>query len=363
MKIHFRKHCVLCEESILVSFAKFEQPIYECIAIDKTNDSWEIEYGYCENCYSIQLMKLADPSILYDENYFQPPNHTYLWIQHNISFIKFIIDHYNSDINNSIVEIGSSSFCLGKHLIEYYTDYTVFDYSIKQAIKRDNVKYIEGNCEAYEFPENSTIVMSHVFEHLYEPKKFIENCYNNKVKNLFIAIPSMNNVNQLYITNQHTFSYSDNDIEYIFGKFSYKLNDKIMWDSVDNSFPCLFFHFIRYEQELTIKREIILNKHNYTVNLLTNKITIPQNTFLSTCSMWSLIIYNLIENKENIIGFIDLSKQKQGKKFGITDIMVYPYEHLINYNKNANIFIFHPLKNNIINTVKNVNNKINIICM
>jgi hypothetical protein len=56
-------------------------------------------------------------------------------------------------------------------LIEYYKDYTVFDYSLDQAIRRDNVNYIEGNCENFDFPQDSNIIMSHVFEHLYEPKK------------------------------------------------------------------------------------------------------------------------------------------------------------------------------------------------
>jgi hypothetical protein len=115
---------------LLNSFSKFDYPIYQCVPIGTINNSWEIEYGYCENCYSVQLMKLADPEILYDKNYFQPLNYTYLWIQHNIAFTKFIIDNLDTDTNNKITEVGSSSFCLGKHLIHYYKDYTVFDYSL-----------------------------------------------------------------------------------------------------------------------------------------------------------------------------------------------------------------------------------------
>jgi len=354
---------VLCENSKLVSFSKFQHPVYECVPINTTNNSWEIEYGYCENCYSVQLIQLGDPAVIYDKNYFQPLNHTYLWIQHNISFIKFIIDNLDTDTNKSIIEIGSSSFCIGKHLIHYYTDYTVFDYSIETANKQDHIKYIEGNCEIYDFPENSNIVMSHVFEHLYEPKKFIQNCSRNKVKNIYIAIPAMDDLNQLHIGIQHTFMYNANDLEYIFGQYNYKLNAQLVWNSVDNAFPCLFFHFTLYDKPIAIERSIIPTRHSYTIELLTNKITIPPNTFLSTCCMFSLNIYNCIENKEDLIGVIDYSVEKIGKKFGNTDLIIYPYEHLKNYNENTHILISHPKKNNIITSVKNANSNINIICI
>jgi hypothetical protein len=359
-----REYCVLCINNLkLIPIKSLEHPNYDCVDINTINNNCTIEYSYCENCFSIQLSKLVDPEILYDKNYFQPLNNSYLWIQHNISFINFIINNLDTDINKSIIEIGSSSFCLGKHLINYYTDYTVFDYSINQAIIYDNVKYIEGNCENYNFPENSNIVMSHVFEHLYNPKVFIKNCCLNKVKNIFITIPSMNDLQQLHVNNQHTFTYTDNDIEYIFGLYNYKLNTKLLWNSNDNSFPCLFFHFTLHNSILDIKRYINESRYIYTYNLLNNKIIIPPNTFLSTCVTGSFIIYNLIENKENIIGIIDLNINKQGKKFGSTNILIYPYEYLKNFDNNTSILIFHQKKNNIISLVKNNNPNINIILL
>jgi len=151
-----------------------------------------MKYGYCEKCYSVQLKTLLDPNILYDKNYVQPVSSSYSWVKHNISFISFIINSVN--INKSLIEIGSSTFVLGKHLIEYYKDYTIFDYSLEQTGKKDGVKYIERNCENYNFPENSNIIMSHVFEHLYDPQKFIENCKNNNVENIIISIPNMNDL-------------------------------------------------------------------------------------------------------------------------------------------------------------------------
>lgn len=360
MKTITRTKCVLCADSQLISFSKFEQPVYECVDVGIQNDSWEIEFGYCATCYSVQLMQLADPEVIYDKNYYQPLNYTHLWIQHNISFTKFIIDNLNTDGENSITEIGSSSFCLGKHLIHYYKDYTVFDYSLGQAIRRDDVEYIEGNCEIYDFKPDTNIVMSHVFEHLYEPAKFINNCKRNGVKNIFIAVPSMKDNNQLHISNQHTFAYSENDIEYIFGLHNYRLNDEIAYDSKDTSFQCLFFHFVLTAEPIVVERQIDMTRHTFSTNLLSQKIIVPENTFMSTCGMWSIITYALIENKENIIGVIDYNKDKHNKWFSTTNILVYPYEQLTLHDS-SHILVIHPMKKNIVDTIKKANDKINII--
>ena len=38
----------------------------------------------------------------------------------------------------------------------------------------ENIEYISGNCETYNYTGINTIIMSHVFEHLYNPKEFIK---------------------------------------------------------------------------------------------------------------------------------------------------------------------------------------------
>uniref|UniRef100_A0A6C0I329 Uncharacterized protein n=1 Tax=viral metagenome TaxID=1070528 RepID=A0A6C0I329_9ZZZZ len=358
-----RECCVLCENAKLCSISQITLPVYDCVKQGEENIEFNTEIGYCERCYSVQLMNLADPAKLYDKNYFQPLHQTYLWIQHNINFIKFIVDNLNSDKRPSVIEIGSSSFCLGKHLIHYYKDFTVFDYSIEQANKRDDVTYIEGNCETYEFKENSNIIMSHVFEHLYEPKKFISNCMKNKVKNLFIAIPDMSNKNALHISNQHTFMYSDSDIEYLFGQYQYKLNAKVQYNTCDESFPCLFLHFTYTDNPIDVDRQIVCDRHQFMVDLLNKRITIPPNTFIATAGFFSPFLYFNISNKENVIGVIDYNKDKHNMKFSITDLLIQPYEHLKQFGPETSIVIMHPKKINIANMVRETNDKINIIIL
>ena len=358
MKEIKRNHCVFCEKE-LCSIRKLNQPIYECVEYG-TNVEWVMEYGYCPECFSVQLMSLIDPEILYDEHYFQPLHHSYLWIHHNISFVQFIIEHLNTDTYDSILEIGSSSFCLGKHLIHYYPKYTVFDYTLKNAEQKENIRYIEGNCESYPFTDE-TIVLSHVFEHLYNPKAFLQNCTKNKVQNIFIAVPSMEDPEQLHVTNQHTFLYSDKDLEYLFGLSHYKVNKKVSYNSKDHSFPCLFFHFVWTDTIVPIERDLCVTRHNYSCDYLNREIIVPPNTFLATCGMFSLITYAMIVNKENVIGVIDTNKKKQWKRFGNTSLIIYPYEKLHEYGSETSILVFHPKKNNIIQQIRDTNSDIQIL--
>ena len=312
MKIYSRTQCVLCDTS-LHSFTSFLHPVYDC----NTNESWNIEYGYCPNCFSVQLMTLADPLVLYDKNYVQPFQ-THLWTQHNLSFIAFIAKHCPPQ---PLLEIGSSSFCLGKHLIHYYPDYTVFDYSIEQAMKRDDVTYIEGNCEEYDFTQ-PCIVMSHVFEHLYEPKKFIQNCLRNKVKTILLSVPSMETP-QLHVCSQHTFQYNVQDIVYLFGLHEYKVVEIVHWNT--DSFPCLFYCFALDGPQKV--EQIIEPRHLYSMQYF-NPIRVPPNTFLTTANMFSVLVYPWIENKEDVIGVVDVNPKKQGKKFSYTSLIVQPFSEL-----------------------------------
>jgi len=340
MKTYSRKYCVLCDTD-LCSFSSFLHPIYDCV--EDTQDTWNIEYGYCTHCFSIQLMTLADPLVLYDKNYFQPLHQTHLWIQHNLSFLAFMVKHCPPQ---PILEIGSSSFCLGKHLIHYYKDYTVFDYTIEQAIQRPDVKYIEGNCEEYNFTHDC-IVLSHVFEHLYEPKKFIQNCFRNKVKTIVLSIPSMEDKTQLHVGNQHTFLYNSQDIVYLFGLHDYKVKDFLSWNSGDSSFPCLFYHFVLDGPQQV--KQIIEPRHLYSMNFF-KPIRVPKQTYLTTCSMFTVLLYPWIENKEDIIGVVDVNPKKQCKKFSYTSLIVQPYEVLDQPGNTA--LVNHPKRKNIMSMIK-----------
>lgn len=338
-----RELCVLCEYSHLKELGDVEV--------------YGTKYGFCPECFSVQLTTLLDPSVVYNENYIQPDFTSYNWIKHNISFINFIIHCVNPV--EPIVEVGASSFVIGKHLIEYYKDYTVFDYSLAQATGREGVKYIEGNCEDYSFRENSTIIMSHVFEHLYDPKKFINNCSKNKVKNILIAVPRMATSETIHVTYQHTFLYSEKDIEYIYGLNNYKLQEKQYFDVKDGSFPVMFFHFTFSDNIIQVERNIDPLRHIYTKNIL-KKIEVPSNTVIATAGTLSTIVYDLIYNKNNVIAVVDNNKKLHSMPFLDSGHVIMPYDYLEGL-ENASIVVCGSRKNDIVACIQNFNKDINVI--
>jgi hypothetical protein len=154
--------------------------------------------------------------------------------------------------------------------------------------------------------------------------------------------------------------FSENDIEYIFGVHKYKLSNKLSYNTRDSSFSCLFFHFTLVEEPVLVERQIDVSRHSFSIHFLTQKIVVPENTFISTCGMWSIISYALIENKENVVGVIDYNREKHGKLFSTTNLLIYPYEQLYD---GSNIIIIHPKKKNIAEMVKKLGKNVNIIMM
>jgi hypothetical protein len=171
----------------------------------------------------------------------------------------------------------------------------------------------------------------------------------------------MEDINQINVSTQHTFLYNSNDIKYLFGKYNYKSYNEFVFNTIDNSFKCNFFYFKISDNECLIERNIDSFRHLPTISLFTKKIKIPNNTFIATAGMWANIIFSIIENKNNIIGCVDIDERKHGMFFSTTPHIINPYNILKNYDSNINIIVFGPKKLSVINSIVSINNKINII--
>jgi hypothetical protein len=112
---------------------------------------------------------------------------------------------------------------------------------------------------------------------------------------------------------------------------------------------------------VSVPRSYFNTRHHYTQNYLTVPISVPPNTFLATCGGFSLVTYSLIVNKEHIIGIIDAHKQKQRKRFGNTELFVYPYDRLTSCGKETSMLVIHPKRGNIIQQIKDTNPDIQIL--
>ena len=61
-----RDNCVLCEiNSQLIDIHTLKMPLYSVYPENvKPDTTWNMTYGYCKQCFSVQLKTLLDPNIL-----------------------------------------------------------------------------------------------------------------------------------------------------------------------------------------------------------------------------------------------------------------------------------------------------------
>ena len=367
-----RTQCVICLSNLSLSFKLNNYPKTFLPTLDNIENDKFINldlYG-CNNCGCVQLKDLLDPNELYGT----PHNITYntpIWKEHHRLLTNFIYD--NIEDNKEIIEIGGYSGVLAKLIKQRDTSikYTILDLcDINPNI--ENVEFINGNCETFNFDKNASIVMSHIFEHLYEPIKFINNIKNNSVQNVFISIPNMNaqiKNNLIPIIHQeHTVLCDYETIIYLFSKGGYSCKSSYFYKE-----QSIFFHFINSSDVIVdssyfnIKRiDSVYNVYEYNKNKINSfVINTNKNIFIVPGGLYGQLVYYLLDDtyRKNIIGFLDNDPSKVGKrlygtskytfkmdevkKYDTIKLLIYrgPYmdeiiEQLNSYNKNIRYEIF-----------------------
>ena len=324
-----RKKCVLCDKGSLephFSFPTFCSTYVPTHNSTSTDTLVELEWKRCELCGSIQLVTLMNPETLYSSNH----NNTFnsaIWKKHHTEFCDFIA--YEIPSNQSVLEIGGASYCLLRRMFEKgYSNYSILDMaepSIDLQNEFPSISYTKGNCEEFRFPDVDNIVMSHVFEHLYNPRKFLECLQASSIQSIFISIP---NLEALYTSGsksilhiEHTYSYSENDIEALFSEFSFGCVMK-QWFGTHS----LFYHFIKSTPLLLpySKSEILVDHFQERKELI-EAISITMPCFIAPAGHFGHILYYHLseESKKCILGFLDNDTMKQGHRMPGTPCTIF----------------------------------------
>jgi hypothetical protein len=354
-----RTDCVICNSKNLkfvyylkqfpITFLPTENLINEDINTD-------LNFYGCENCGCVQLKDLLDPKVLYKTAH----NITYntpLWKEHHITLSEFI---YNNKESHSIIEIGGYSGVLAKHLLEKddSINYTILDICDEDP-HLENVKFIKNNCETYEFDENTNVVMSHVFEHLYEPSKFINNLNKQNVKNVFISIPNMSssltNKTIPIIHQEHTFFCDYDDIIYLFSKENYSCKTSFSFKN-----HSLFFHFVKQEN-INIIQKFNTNRINenysvyeYNKNKIENISDFNEMFYIVPAGLYGQIIYYFLSDKlkSQTLGFLDNDPSKIDRRLYGTPCSIFKMNKIKEYDA-ITVLIFNGVYTNEIKTQLN----------
>ena len=359
-----RLNCVVCNNSefeTINSFSKF--PIMAISNNSVADEFYDYTPISCKKCNCLQLENLVDPNVLYSDIYM---NSTFSpsWTDHHIHFSKFILD---STDETTFLEVGANKGDLYKLIIkERSVDFITLD-MWKHNDLPSEIKYIEGNCETFDFKGFNTIILSHVFEHLYEPLVFIKNIKNAEVSTVFISIPNFDLLvkekSLLVIHSQHTFYCRFDYITYMFSLFNYKCDKYYMYNG---NFESIMFKFVidnnmvpvRFPStDIQLYKEIYVNKVN-TIG----DIVIPPNSYIAPSGIYGQFYYSFIKNKDNVIGFLDNNPQRHNNYLYGTDKLVY-LPSTIDYS-NATVFVCDCYyMDEIITGLKELCNSVNIVCV
>jgi transaldolase len=382
-KIHFpyiiRDKCVICNNNNFIDIYKNKFPIqFTPPNLDTCVNDDDLEFLYfigCTKCGCVQLKYLIDPNKLYSDAYNVVDNCSLM--NHHNEFANFILKNI---LNEKILEIGGSNGFLAKILIHNYNllNKNKLDYTIMDLCDRDpnipNTKYINSNCENSYFPQDTTIILSHIYEHLFNPYKFTNNLKKYNVNQIIIANPDfirlLENNDSSFLNFEHTFfcptiyldhimnknGFYKNDIQYhqqwaIFYSYIKKNDNELIYNIINNKDNILYLNKIK---------NYLIERENKFKNIEINN---DYKTMICPAGHYGqLAYYYLNENvKKKICGFIDSDKFKIGKRVYGCDHYTFEKSELTKY-KNINVILCSErYRNEITEEIKLLNKNTNII--
>ncbi len=246
MKPISRTKCVVCQHDHLEPLYNLEKfPVFmgcttESSATDVRMDmSWTI----CPECGTIQLDKLVPLDILYPENHNEAVGG--IWQEHHSQFADFILEHGGE----KRLEIGGASGIVarlarnknqtGRWLIlepNLFAEIPAIPHTeFQQGWFDDN----------YQPPfEVDTVIHSHVMEHLYEPRRTLEQIqrivpFNGK---MIFSIPNMEVWLKNKYTNclmfEHTYYLPEDVAEFLVASYGFKVTAKQYFKEHSIFFAC-----------------------------------------------------------------------------------------------------------------------------
>ena len=286
----------------------------------------------CLECGCVQLEDLVDPSILYTETY-STPLFSAIWQRHHAKFARFILD---TTFDSAFLEIGGNTGALYKHLHELREiQYTILDMERNLQLS-DEVDFIRGKCEEFDYSGHKAIIASHVFEHLHSPRLFLETIQRYGVETVYISIPDFEALlDQGYITlltTQHTFYCGFDYICYLFSLYGY--TNEVYTRFEEHS---TMFKFVKSDitplaiprcQNLISRVENIFLEYTRRIN----SIELNEECYICPAGMYGQMLYYSLGNaKTNVIGFIDGDIKKAGSRLYGTDKLTFSPSTLTKY--------------------------------
>lgn len=267
-------------------------------------------------------------------------------------FAELIINNIPNLIN--LVEIGAGNGILSLSLFNIKNDinYTIIDPSYFGIKENRNIinDYIE-NVDLNSINAN-IIVMSHVFEHFYEPLEIIKKIEKaNNIDYVCLCFPDLETYikNNTYnvLTPEHTYYIENNFLKQIFLKYGFEtiIEEKFK----EHSIFLIFKRNSVYNNDIIIKNENSFNdiknyydcifkkikKFNNLLSLTNNNI----DTYIFPCSIHTLYLFAFGLNTKYFKSILDNSKNKINKYLYGYDVICNSFNEIIKKDRKSIIIL------------------------
>lgn len=306
-----------------------------CVETPKSEDMvanmvWDI----CKDTGLIQLRKLLPLEILYLDQHNDGTGK--IWQDHYTAFAKFLYKYKPKNI----LEIGGAHdhIAINYWKLDPKVNWATIEPN-PQNITSKKIKVIKSWFDEG-FRANmpvDTIIHSHVFEHSYEPFKFIEHIgkFLKKGDRHIFTFPNLLPMFENKWTNclnfEHTALLTEEITEYILKKFGFIILEKQYYGDPHSIFyateksdtpislPAMENKYDKY-------KKLFMDYINYHIDMinelngLTKKSTAPVYLFGAHIFSQTLIQFGL--KTDRIISILDNSPMKQGKRLYGTDFII-----------------------------------------
>jgi hypothetical protein len=297
----------------------------------------------CEKCNTVQNKYFGNLKIIYEKNH----NDTFGSVKKEMHdlFSDFVVK--NTDING-ILEVGPSTDTLAQCILEKRDiPYTVIEPDFHGDITK--IKVLPHFLDEVDLTHvsDNTVVMSNLFEHLYDPIGVIQKLYAANIKYIYLNNPDLetnSKENTYIILNTEHIYYIENEFLYsLFEKYGYKLKEKTPYKK-----HTIFMKFERQDKqnlELSLVNKTAVEDCKRYFHDMISKIS-KINMILESGKkvyMWPAATYNIVLfvnglRHDLLAGLADNSPNKIGKKLYGYNIECFDFKKILN-SDDPNIII------------------------
>lgn len=373
MQLINRSECCICELGNLIPhkiIPKF--PIYMGVSKSELTTDLRVdqEWATCDFCGTLQLSKLVPFDLLYSKNHhYEVVGPT--WKRHHRSFANFIL----IQDNDAVCEIGSAHDHLAGILLDENPNLDYLSIEPDSTNPDPRVNHIKGFAEDYisEIATKRVTIHSHVLEHVYHPKKFMESLALAMRKDsvMFVSFP---NIEELLIQKgvnalnfEHTYFLTPEVFTRVAEQAGLnivrleKFEKHSFFAELQKSDEDSSNEIIQNFQDTKPFDDLWMELDDFVQETLVKLSTKNIPTYLFGSHIFSQALFTQGLHQARILGVLDNAQNKQGSRLYGTNLVTYSPDVIKNLTEVRVILRASHYQNEIRAQLQEINPKVQII--